>query len=68
MTNDLKPCPFCGAEAKLTTAIRNNYFPIRQVAYVMCNTCGASSYAFRDLENNGHHILKAIEAWNRRVE
>lgn len=52
-TPDLKPCPFCGGEAR-RTVIENNLYA------VMCCICGAITSAFwlRD---------SADEAWNRRV-
>lgn len=44
--SDLKPCPFCGGEAKL---ISNHYF---DYVVVRCSACGASSAEGR----NGQYI------------
>lgn len=49
---ELKPCPFCGGEAKVSCG--SNY------CEVYCIKC------FGRVEQNG--IDEAIEAWERRVE
>ena len=49
----LKPCPFCGGEAKLergTTQLDN---------FVYCSDCGSGTRFFNTKQS-------AIEAWNRR--
>lgn len=58
MTNELKPCPFCGSEV----AVR--YEPNCDLYYVHCYACGAEtgdSGLYRKED-------KAIEAWNTRAE
>ena len=60
---ELKPCPFCGAEARMITSVSLN----TPYAYVRCKNCRAETTSFRDTENNGSFIFNAIEAWNRRV-
>lgn len=59
--SELKPCPFCGEEAKLLD--KTNYYETGGYTYyfVRCNNCGAENGWNMQLE-------KAIEAWNRRVE
>ena len=61
----LKPCPFCGGEAKLKhTDITSEY---REASYVICTVCYARGrivsascgYCADD------HV---IEEWNRRAE
>lgn len=52
--NELKPCPFCGGEAKLYKAKSWEIF-------VECTSCHTDSAIFYDVE-------KAIEAWNRRTD
>lgn len=59
----LKPCPFCGGEAKKQAKEVNGLRAI----YVVCEKCGASSGIYKthnprvkDEEN------PAIKAWNRR--
>lgn len=57
---DLKPCPFCGGEAKaMTSRFSSGYF-------VECTVCGAHSRGFKGMLSyeNG----EVAESWNRRVE
>ena len=59
--SDLKPCPFCGEEARLTYSTDNHRKP-----YVTCDTpkCpGCNTYQW-----HYHTEAEAIEAWNRRAE
>jgi hypothetical protein len=59
MSNELKPCPFCGGKVEL---LHEKYEPF----YVFCRECDALvSYA------EGAHPFsryKTIEAYNRRTE
>ena len=57
----LKPCPFCGGEAKVK-AYSNGY----NIWYrVRCVDCGVEQDGIR----NGYYgEEEAIEAWNRRTE
>ena len=50
----LKPCPFCGCEAKIV-----HYSPYRY--YVQCVVCGAGTLSMLNEET-------AINAWNRRAD
>lgn len=70
--SELKPCPFCGGEAKIK---------VQEVEYglsgtiIKCNQCLATLYSPDKkavLKNNvlmnkaiDNHTQKAIEAWNR---
>lgn len=58
---ELKPCPFCGREAKVC----GFHYSLHgkgdmEKFYVICNSCSASSYPYAIKPE------KAIEAWNRR--
>ena len=59
--SDLKPCPFCGGEARLTYSTDNHRKP-----YVTCDTprCpGCNTYQWHYNTES-----EAIEAWNHRAE
>jgi Lar family restriction alleviation protein len=59
---ELKPCPFCGGEAKVYDHFRIargktwNYFRVG------CEECGLRFPKFSEVKE------EAIEAWNRRAE
>lgn len=53
MSNELKPCPFCGGEAMLFDAVGE--------MWACCKTCLASSRMHSD-------PIKAAAAWNARAE
>ena len=55
MNNELKPCPFCGGEARLSED--KDY----QIYSVVCSECDAAT-------NNYGIKQDAIDAWNKRVE
>ena len=40
MTDELKPCPFCGGEAKLKHGYRRKGEKFGNKAYVQCKKCG----------------------------
>lgn len=52
MSENLKPCPFCGHDASV--------FGVVGVERVICSNCGASSGPRLSLQN-------AIDDWNRRA-
>ena len=53
MTEELKPCPFCGGEAKLTDLTQ------APESWVECTECGARTRFFSNSE-------EAADAWNAR--
>lgn len=59
----LKPCPFCGGEAKMHAAFAHGAAS-RVGAYVECGSCGAWS---KTHWGDGAQE-KTAEAWNRRAE
>ena len=60
MTEELKPCPFCGGEAYLHEC---KSYVIPQSFLVMCNQCGVETKEFIGVNSK----TRAIEAWNGRV-
>lgn len=55
---ELKPCPFCGGEAKIRDYSTPDTDPEIDV---FCTNCGGQTFVY---ETEG----EAIEAWNRRAE
>lgn len=53
MTDELKPCPFCGGPAQVVGEI---------FAFVACRKCKAHTRFYPE------NIKAAIVAWNQRVE
>ena len=62
----LKPCPFCGSEAKLESWMKYAEYEYKyEYKYECSDPCCQASYmmgAFFDSE------LEAREAWNRRAD
>lgn len=58
MSDELKPCPFCGGEAHIDgTTWRPS--DGEEVAWVVCKLCNAYGPTFP--------VKEAIAAWNRRT-
>lgn len=56
---ELKPCPFCGGEAKIVT-YRNEYSRINPTL-VGCSVCKTQTALYDKRK-------EAIKAWNRRAD
>ena len=76
MSEELKPCPFCGEEAEICSAFEDKY--LGKYWYVRCKECYSRSTGIyesvKELEPNEEYEAireaweEAIKAWNRRVK
>lgn len=80
MSDELKPCPWCGGKASIVVVRPENYGYWAETKGAVCQTCGAhapSPYSFEtsvyDWEKRKHvntkveAIEKAFHAWNKRA-
>ena len=67
MTGKLKPCPFCGGEAKIGS--RGVYYSGEKPSWSYQVYCPPSNNCSVRPNNNKEYMTKeqAIEAWNKRV-
>ena len=57
---ELKPCPFCGSEARLF---------VNGGVRVICRKCDASTKVLTDeMQYSTNAVESVIEAWNRRAD
>ena len=59
MTNELKPCPFCGSI--YIKVLELGYIKEISQHYVMCENCYATTYQYYRYRD------RAIKAWNMRA-
>lgn len=60
MNIELKPCPFCGGQAKLRVKINDG-------VTVQCSKCHVQTRSRADLEHGTNAVKTVVEDWNRRV-
>ena len=61
MEEELKPCPFCGGEAKSTEEINKEY-----LRFSITCSCGASMSFDSDVEWTESNISMTVSKWNKR--
>lgn len=72
MSEELKPCPFCGGEAKIKAVNQKSY---GLTIWCQCKKCGVKTEEYCPITNNEDTTLDSIEKckntvleqWNRRV-
>ena len=64
-TDTIKPCPFCGGDAKLAEHRWSGHGEGGIEDFVLCTYCYARSRAF-DRDRAPESIQRAISAWNTR--
>jgi len=64
MSEKLKPCPFCGGDARVRTWTD----ACELFAVVKCTQCGAESNMADDgTKTKGENIADAVASWNKRA-
>ena len=63
---ELRPCPFCGGKAKLSTFVTTSGAQHRCAAYCECEKCGAEIKSCVDTGGDGKFLFEAINDWNTR--
>jgi Lar family restriction alleviation protein len=66
MMAELKPCPFCGGEAKHISFIDLRCH--KPACTITCTNCNATIDNFVSDDHTFSYKDKATEAWNRRAE
>ena len=70
MTNDLKPCPFCGGDAKIKKDYeRDGHYNI-PIYFIKCSSCGSNSAPYKTewrLPGDVQTMEELINRWNRRT-
>lgn len=67
MSTELKPCPFCGGKAGLTSFFHEERQHYPFYGEVICLKCQASVGSTGFSKTAEEAERKAMEAWNRRV-
>ena len=65
---ELKPCPFCGGEARLKHGYPNRQCKSLRQSLVQCNVCKCRTVTYKQFPYQAWSDVDriAIEAWNRR--
>ena len=63
LTNELKPCPFCGSEDVNMYHLYNNH----KALLIICDTCDIAFCVVKDRDEDYTSELELIDAWNRRA-
>lgn len=68
--SELKPCPFCGGEARIQYGYPNQQKQGRRMVFVKCRECKAKTETVYQLPFVAWNDCKrwAIAAWNRRAD
>ncbi len=64
MSEELKPCPFCGGEVENVKTFKDRYV-FYQILFFKCKKCGA--VVSFDNANSSINYMNAVETWNRRA-
>ena len=62
MSDQLKPCPFCGGSAQVTIGHSCSMYAI---SYITCVECGATGEKFAN--RSEYENSASIKAWNNRT-
>ena len=65
MNDELKPCPFCGGQARL-----KKHYKLEQTWYVQCHKCGirTPNSTQTPYQNWAEARDYPVKMWNRRAE
>lgn len=61
---ELKPCPFCGGEAKIQVIEKG----VKSIIYCTTPECGFMRHSFNNGDTDENAALRLKTAWNRRSE
>lgn len=69
MSEELKPCPFCGGEARMSSGTHAIGRKTYRTAKCTCSECGVTRSAVLDVcASLDEAESNAADAWNRRAE
>ena len=63
MTNELKPCPFCGGKAEIAVCNAG----VLSIVHCTTHYCGFMRFSFNNGDTDDNAALRLATAWNRRV-